>query len=838
MPDFSSNPDLFGALPDEPEIVRVSESRAPVQQEALKTSPLAAAPSSSPENILSGLADPEVVVALGPVGKRYALLVGVNKYDLAEMPPLKYAVSDVEALQGKLAEYGFNVTCLHDRTAQKPSRGNVLGELARIIAISQPEDLVLVHFSCHGKARDGQNYLLLSDTHLGESLAETALTVEKVKDTMRREGKARRLMLMLDACQSGGGGREVVDAQDHAAFLETAVQVHAGAGKPLDKSLPMREAYLHSEGFAVLAGCDSRQIAHEPDELGHGVFTHFILQALDAESAVVDAATQLVTSDRLATFVEQGVSEWWRTRGIDPQKPVRGSNASLALVDLTQVPARPKARPPRAAPVPAEVPGLQVRYNQIRQKSSRHSYHLDEGLYDQLLYWRIRSLELTLQDRKPLKPGLRGNWYLFKAENPSTSVHKLTDALTVLRGFSEAVPRHEVTTVFLELKDDFSSDHTPEQLDQLLRAELGERLFTPADLSPRSSNLQAAVATGWPLLEQLRGKFLFVLTGSPMASAEDRLNRYVEGGSKAHQRVAFIAPELRSAQEIRARKDVIFFDLSSAQVTSLGPVVFQAGLVSRVNDVDTESQWRDAVNSKVHLLSTARVNTTKASWARTDNRQGWPFQGLEAEIDRGVAEPGTVISVQVKSRDLKGTRDSCCFHYTEEVGDGAAEMFIAGPATEVDARAKGALMARASLADDAPYFAVVRSARNTLSIQYREATGKETHVVDDIELVAESSIDANSLGFVKLELAQGGQLAQGWGSADGKEWKFLGSYQFGMENGSPLQLRYLGLAVSSKDESRRVRFCFFPMKGPSSFEKTASVGRGVSDAEAFPGVPD
>jgi hypothetical protein len=73
----------------------------------------------------------------------------------------------------------------------------VIGELARIIAISQPEDLVLVHFSCHGKARDGQNCLLLCDTHLGESLAETALTVEKVKGTMRREGKARRLMLML-----------------------------------------------------------------------------------------------------------------------------------------------------------------------------------------------------------------------------------------------------------------------------------------------------------------------------------------------------------------------------------------------------------------------------------------------------------------------------------------------------------------------------------------------------------------------------------------------------------------------------------------------------------------
>lgn len=329
-----------------------------------------------------------------------------------------------------------------------------------------------------------------------------------------------------------------------------------------------------------------------------------------------------------------------------------------------------------------------------------------------------------------------------------------------------------------------------------------------------------------------------MLTGSRVASAEDRLNRYVEGGTKAHQRVAFIAPEIRSAQEIQARKDVIFFDLSSAQATSLGPVVFQAGLVSRVNDVDTEGQWRDAVNSQVQLLSTTQVSSTEYPWARTGNRQGWPFQGMEAELDRGAAEPGALISVQVKSRGLMGKRDSFCFHYSEGAGDGAVEMFIASPATKTDEGAKGALMVRASLADDAPYFAVVRSARNKLSIQYREATGKDTRILDDVDLDPEKNIDDASLGFVKLELAEGGQLAQGWGSADGREWKSLGSYRFGKENGSPIQLRYQGLAVSSNDESRLVRFCFFPMKGPLSFEKTASVGRGVSGAEAFPGFRD
>ena len=116
------------------------------------------------------------MASLGPVGKRYALLVGVNRYDDDGLPALKYALSDVEALRERLTAYGFEVTCLHDQAPKRPSKGNVIGELQRILSLTDPEDLVLVHFSCHGKARDEQHYLLLADTHLN-SFQQTALLV-------------------------------------------------------------------------------------------------------------------------------------------------------------------------------------------------------------------------------------------------------------------------------------------------------------------------------------------------------------------------------------------------------------------------------------------------------------------------------------------------------------------------------------------------------------------------------------------------------------------------------------------------------------------------------------
>ena len=36
-----------------------------------------------------------------------------------------------------------------------------------------------------------------------------------------------------------------------------------------------------------------------------------------------------------------------------------------------------------------------VRYNQVRQKSAHNAFQQQEGIYDQVTYWRIRSLSWT-----------------------------------------------------------------------------------------------------------------------------------------------------------------------------------------------------------------------------------------------------------------------------------------------------------------------------------------------------------------------------------------------------------------------------------------------------------
>lgn len=486
---------------------------------------------------------------------------------------------------------------------------------------------------------------------------------------------------------------------------------------------------------------------------------------------------------------------------------------------------------PSGRDVMAYTPYAEIRYNQVRQKSSHNSYNKEEGLYDQFLYWRIRSMEIDIHNGKTGRQSLTGNWYVYHTDiiDSGTTVDKLSNVITVLQGIQLAVPEHEVATIFIDLKDNFDSTHTVEDLDRMLLSLGRDRVFTPGDLSPSSNNLQSAVAGGWPRLEDLRGKFMFVLTGGGVGSSTDKLNVYVDNGNKANQRAAFIAPRISTTADITAKNYVVFFNLETSQAASLGPQVFSKGFVSRVYTANSQGDWNTAVNGQIHLIATDKVNSFVDPWAQTDNDKGWPFQGIQISISPDLTEPGPVYGVQCKSEDLWGDEDSFFFYYTDAgTADRTYVTFISSPASHVEDWAKGSLMARGSLDADAPYLAVVRPAREPLRIQYREAKGDDTKKVE-VSIAPSDTVDNDTLGYVKLQISNSGKQVQGWGSVDGVTWVFIGSFTFSTA------MRYHGYGTSSHDKDVLVKFLFFPHEN-MPFTQTASIGSNVSSGQAFSGI--
>ena len=346
-------------------------------------------------------------------------------------------------------------------------------------------------------------------------------------------------------------------------------------------------------------------------------------------------------------------------------------------------------------------------YNKIRQKSAHNAFQRREGLYDQVVYWRIRSLEIDIHKGKMGRDGVRGDWYVYHHSlDPDTTVDRLSGFLRICYGIGRAIPRHEVITVFLDAKDAFhttpSAGHSAAALDRLLVEHLGEdRVFTPGDLLARSSgsaSLQEAVGqSGWPTLKELRGKILFVLTGDA-----EKLETYADGNSAA-KRMAFLSARVSKPEEAPSDEHhIVFYNLNAKHI-KVAKTIYEKGFVSRAYYVNSKPQWNSALSHLCHHIATDKVNERVDLWSRTRQQTGYPFQLLSGGTP-STAEYGKICGLAARSGDLWGVEDSFYFHFRsyDKTPENTYEFLVSGPNSHVDDWTKGGLVARASLDADSP----------------------------------------------------------------------------------------------------------------------------------------
>ena len=255
-----------------------------------------------------------------------------------------------------------------------------------------------------------------------------------------------------------------------------------------------------------------------------------------------------------------------------------------------------------------------LRYNQVAIKASHNSYERNE---------RPVVTQLPFSQAHPHQAGCRGleldlhlsgdqwEWSVAHVGGYDGSASKQFRAyLRVLRQWSRKEGRHDVITVYLDLK---SRPHDLRSFGYYLDAYIEEfmdrdRMFAPPDLQGDADSLVAgASAKGWPTLEELRGRFIFCLSGH-----EDAKAAY----SRARGRLCFADKKL-SFDDARNRKpsttegDRVFFNfnLDPAQDWKAPLRWFheQPGFVTRGYTLNDSLIWKKALGWKVNLLATDKV---------------------------------------------------------------------------------------------------------------------------------------------------------------------------------------------------------------------------------------
>ena len=209
----------------------------------------------------------------------YALVVGTSRYAGAELNlrfPDKDAAAYKEMLElSGLALFGdrMNVKLLSTAAnGTRPTKAAIQTALAEFAARAEPKDILLVYLSGHGttwpaNSPAGQFYYLTTDNSSFDfdntGNRRHAISQDSLQAWIRAV-KARKRILILDACNSG----------------EVVRQIDIGA-KGGNLNSDQRRALVRMKdraGFFVLAGSAADKSSYEDPRFGHGLLTYSLLR--------------------------------------------------------------------------------------------------------------------------------------------------------------------------------------------------------------------------------------------------------------------------------------------------------------------------------------------------------------------------------------------------------------------------------------------------------------------------------------------------------------------------------------------------------------------------------
>lgn len=246
-----------------------------------------------------------------------AVVIGINAYP--RVRPLKYAVNDAKAFYDYLTRKNLvpaeNITLLLDEQATLGRLRSVLG--TQLKSKTSKDDMVIIFFAGHGATeRDGtspdgdglEKYILPVDVD-PKDLYATALPMAEIARIFSRI-KSERLVFIADACYSGASGGRSIGIEGTRASLSDAFMDRVAAGK----------------GRVILAASSANEVSVEDDGLGHGIFTHCLIEGLNGKAD--SDADRYVTVDEIYRYLSEQVP----ARSGQEQHPVKKGSVEGQLV--------------------------------------------------------------------------------------------------------------------------------------------------------------------------------------------------------------------------------------------------------------------------------------------------------------------------------------------------------------------------------------------------------------------------------------------------------------------------------------------------------------------------
>lgn len=311
--------------------------------------------------------------------KKHALIIGIDKYQDPKITNLSFAKSDAQAVYDLLIDEQLgrippdNATLLLDSDATQ--QGIKIALDSKLRKRVTETDLVYIYFAGHGTyemsaaSSDGtEKYLVPADAKI-DYIHATGISMNDIDNYFNRI-PAKKILFIIDSCYSGSaGGRTVRNPR-----------IQSRSPK-LNNDFMEK---LSGQAQCVFTACDANEIALESRDLGHGLFTHFLIEGLKGKADENDDGW--VDHNELYQYVYKNVKR--ESERLDTSMKPKKSGTETGKIYLIQY-EPPEIRKAKALMKPAD---------SYYERGKRRNLRKARKIYEQVL--KIKNIQNTVYEQR------------------------------------------------------------------------------------------------------------------------------------------------------------------------------------------------------------------------------------------------------------------------------------------------------------------------------------------------------------------------------------------------------------------------------------------------------
>ncbi len=199
----------------------------------------------------------------------YAIVIGIEQYR-QKLPKADFAVNDALTVTNYLSKVmGYPEQNIITLTGEHATKSDFEKYFEKWLWNNVEKDsTVFIYYSGHGapNPKTGDAYLVPYDGD-PSFIEQTGYSLKRLYESLNKI-QAKEIIVVLDSCFSGAGGRSVL----------------AKGARPLVMNLQNNMVLL--KNMTVMSASSGDQISSTYDEKGHGLFTYFMLKGIKNEDVI------------------------------------------------------------------------------------------------------------------------------------------------------------------------------------------------------------------------------------------------------------------------------------------------------------------------------------------------------------------------------------------------------------------------------------------------------------------------------------------------------------------------------------------------------------------------